>query len=213
MRAPTPTAAAEFAVPVRLQLRARVEEWSSRLLFQTERAVAAKRADLQALERGLGNPQHAIEAHIQRLDGLSERLDTGARNLLERRAQTVATWAARLRHPLQQVEDLKRHLVAEGRSLESGYRRTVDSAEARLKRLSDLLESYSYHGVLRRGFAVVTDAAGRWVGSSAEAEPGKALSVEFHDGKVAVTVDGAGAARSRPIKAEPSKPATQGKLF
>src|SRR5947209_2445200 len=44
MRAPTPTAAAEFAVPVRLQLLARLEESSSRLVQQAERAVAFKRS-------------------------------------------------------------------------------------------------------------------------------------------------------------------------
>jgi exodeoxyribonuclease VII large subunit len=215
VRAPTPTAAAEFAVPVRLQLLARVEECSSRLLFQIERSVAFKRGDLQALERGLGNPRHAIEAHIQRLDGLEERLDGARRNFLDRRGQTVATWAARLRHPLQQVEDMRRHLETQGRSLDAGFRRSIDSAHARLERLGDLLESYSYRGVLKRGFALVTDSAGHAVGSSKAVHPGAELVVEFHDGKVSVTTDGAKPAvpprRSTP--AEPPKSGPQGRLF
>jgi exodeoxyribonuclease VII large subunit len=214
VRAPTPTAAAEFAVPVRMQLLARVAECSSRLLFQIERSVAFKRSDLQALERGLGNPRHAIEAHIQRLDGLEERLDGARRNFLDRRGQTVATWAARLRHPLQQVQDMRRHLETQGRSLDAGFRRSVDSAQARFARLGDLLESYSYRGVLKRGFALVTDAAGHAVGSAKVAQPGADLAVEFHDGKVAVTVDAAkpmGARRQ--TQAETPKSAPQGRLF
>jgi exodeoxyribonuclease VII large subunit len=216
IRAPTPTAAAEFAVPVRLQLLARVEECSSRLLFQIERSVAFKRSDLQALERGLGNPRHAIEAHIQRLDGLEERLDGARRNYFERRVQNVATWGARLRHPLQQIQDLRRHLDTQGRSLDAGFRRSVDSAQARFQRLSDLLESYSYRGVLKRGFALVTDSAGHAVGSSKAVPPGAEVVMEFHDGKVGATIDDAegGAAQPRrPARADAPKSGPQGQLF
>jgi len=212
IRAPTPTAAAEFAVPVRLQLLARVEECGSRLLFQVERAVAFKRGDLVALERGLGNPRHAIEAHIQRLDGLEERLDGARRNYVDRRVQSVATLGARLRHPLQQVHDLKRHLETQGRALDAGFRRTADAAQARFQRWSDLLESYSYRGVLKRGFALVTDSAGLAIGSAGAAQPGAGVSIEFHDGKVAATVDGAAVARPKPVRAETPKPG-QGQLF
>jgi exodeoxyribonuclease VII large subunit len=214
MRAPTPTAAAEFAVPVRLQLLARVEDCSSRLLQQAERAVTFKHSQLQALERGLGNPRHAIEGHVQRLDGLAERLDGGLRNNLERRGQNVATWGARLRHPLQQVQDMRRHLDAQGRALDAGFRRSVDSAHARFQRWSDLLESYSYRGVLNRGFALVTDSNGHAIGASGEAVPGEGISIEFHDGKVAATVDGAaGTTRPRAARAAGPKAGPQGQLF
>jgi len=239
---------------VRLQLLARVEECSSRLLHQAERAVAFKRSALQALERGLGNPRHAIEAHVQRLDGLSERLDISLRGSLERRGQTLAalgaqlshprhaiealtqrltglserlqvssrgslerrsqmvtTLGARLRHPLQQVHDMRRHLENQGRALDAGFRRTVDAAHARFRRLGDLLESYSYRGVLERGFALVTNADGHAIGAAGEAKPGKAIAIEFHDGKVAATVEGA-TAKPKPARPEP-KAGSQGQLF
>ncbi len=254
-RAPTPTAAAEFAVPVRLQLLARVEEQSSRLLFQVERAIEFKRSGLQALERGLGNPRHAIEAHAQRLDGLDERLDGAWRNYAERRVQAVATWGARLRHPLQQIQDAQRHLEGlderlngawrnyverrvqgaatlssrlrhplqqiqdakrqlevQGRALDAGFKRSVDAAQARYQRLADLLESYSYRGVLKRGFVLVTDNAGHAVGSAKGAKPGEGIELEFHDGRVAARVDGEGAPKPRPVKIVLPKPG-QGQLF
>jgi exodeoxyribonuclease VII large subunit len=212
-RAPTPTAAAEFAVPVRLQLLARVEEQSARLIFQVERAIDFKRSGLQALERGLGNPRHAIEAHAQRLDGLDERLDGAWRNYAERRIQAVATWGARLRHPLQQIQDAKRHLETQGRALDAGFKRSVDAAQARYRRLADLLESYSYRGVLKRGFVLVTDSAGHAIGSAKDAKLGEGIGLEFHDGRVAATVDGDGVPKTRPaVRPAPLKPG-QGQLF
>jgi exodeoxyribonuclease VII large subunit len=216
IRAPTPTAAAEFAVPVRLQLLARVEECASRLLFQIERSVAFKRSDLQALERGLGNPRHAIEAHIQRLDGLEERLDGARRNFLERRGQSVATLGARLRHPLQQVKDFEGRIGLLGRALDAGFRRSVDSAQARFQRWSDLLESYSYRGVLKRGFVLVTDKTGHAVGSSQRLEGGDPVSLEFHDGKIEAIIDGGDAPVAKPRRTaaiDAPKPGPQGRLF
>jgi exodeoxyribonuclease VII large subunit len=55
---------------------------------------------------------------------------------------------------------------------------------------AQLLEALSYTGVLKRGFALVRDAGGSPVRSTASAQSGSALTVEFADGKVAVTVDG-----------------------
>lgn len=199
---------------MRLQLLARVEDCSSRLLQQAERSVAFKRSQLQALERGLGNPRHAIESHVQRLDGLAERLDGGLRNNLERRGQNVATWGARLRHPLQQVRDFEKRLEMLDRSLDAGFRRTVDAEKARFQRWSDLLESYSYRGVLSRGFALVTGPSGHAIGASGEVAPGDGISIEFHDGKVAATVDGAGASvRPRAARPAEQKAGPQGQLF
>jgi exodeoxyribonuclease VII large subunit len=213
-RAPTPTAAAEFAVPVRLQLVAKVEDCSARLAGQMDRAVAFKRSALQALERGLGNPRHAIEAQLQRLDGLTERLEGGARNVLDRRAHATANLGARLRHPLQQVKDAERRLAMLGPPLDAGLKRTLESAEARLHRWGDLLESYSYRGVLKRGFALVTDRAGHAIGGAAETAPGMKLGIRFHDGEVpaAVELTDAGT-RSRPPASRPSGPGDQGRLF
>jgi exodeoxyribonuclease VII large subunit len=189
-RAPTPTAAAEFAVPVRLQLLARVGEAASRLVFQIERGLELKRAPLQAFARGLGNPMHAIEAHVQRVDGLTERLDGARRNTLTRRVQELATAAAKLRHPQQQIDDLRRQLEAEGRALDIGFRRHAAAAADTLKRLSDLLESYSYRGVLKRGFALVSGVDGQSIAFAAALRPGQAIAIELQDGKVAATIGG-----------------------
>jgi exodeoxyribonuclease VII large subunit len=218
-RAPTPTAAAEFAVPERLLLLSRVADCGSRLLGRIENVVALKRSGMQALERGLGNPRHAIESHVQRLDGLEERLEAARRNGIDRRAQAVTGLGARLRHPLQQVRDLERHIAVQGRSLDSGFLRTVDAARARLQRWSDLLESYSYRGVLKRGFALVTDPAGQTIGSAESAVSASDVVIAFHDGRVGARIqeslpgDEAGTTRLQAAKRRGGKPETQGKLF
>jgi len=209
MRAPTPTAA-EFAVPVRLQLMARVEDCSSRLLLQPSvGGVQTQRAP--GVGAGLGNPRHA-----------SRRMSsgwTGCRNGWICRSAPASSAGARPWRPGAHgcaIRSSRCRICAAiskpGQALDAGFRRSVDSAHARFQRWGDLLESYSYRGVLKRGFALVTDSAGHAIGSSAEARPGEAVSIEFHDGKVAATVDGATvkpkAGRSTEAKAGP-----QGRLF
>src|SRR5579862_3458162 len=73
-RAPTPTAAAEMAVPVRLDLVADVAGKSARLAGSLARLFSERRLHLQGLARGLPDPQDLIGAAAQRLDDRSERL-------------------------------------------------------------------------------------------------------------------------------------------
>ena len=58
---------------------------------------------------------------------------------------------ARLRHPQQQIQDAQRRVEAQGRALDTAFKSARDAAQARFQRWGDLLESYSYRGVLKRG--------------------------------------------------------------
>lgn len=85
LRAPTPTAAAEKAVPVRLELLARVMENDRRLLAAAQRQIKHWQTHLAGLGRGLLHPGRTLENSLQKLDYLSTRLDTGLKNWLEKR--------------------------------------------------------------------------------------------------------------------------------
>src|SRR5262249_20906484 len=73
-RAPTPTAAAEIAVPVRAELAARVADLSARLIGAGQRSLESRRELLAALSRGLRHPRDVLLARAQRLDDLAARL-------------------------------------------------------------------------------------------------------------------------------------------
>src|SRR6185312_5789001 len=73
-RAPTPTAAAEMAVPVRLELIAALAGKAARLTSGLSRLFAERRLQLGGLARGLPDPQDLLGAAAQRLDDRTERL-------------------------------------------------------------------------------------------------------------------------------------------
>src|SRR5437764_4039827 len=73
-RAPTPTAAAEMAVPVRLDIVAELGGKAGRLAGGLARLLSERRLQLSGLARGLPDPQDLLGAAAQRLDDRTERL-------------------------------------------------------------------------------------------------------------------------------------------
>ena len=89
LRAPTPTGAAEKAVPMRLELLQHIERYSLRLSSALERTLAEKKLRVQALEKGLPNLMEIIHQFSQRVDDKSEQLQNAFKNLYGRYVDRV----------------------------------------------------------------------------------------------------------------------------
>src|SRR6187401_399982 len=96
-RAPTPTAAAEMAVPVRADLLAQTLDFGKRTMACMTRALREATTELAGLARGLGDPRRLIEEQQQRLDIAGERLINGPRRVIEVKQQLIAAEARALR--------------------------------------------------------------------------------------------------------------------
>jgi exodeoxyribonuclease VII large subunit len=200
-RAPTPTAAAEMAVPVRMELMAQVLDCGTRLVGAVNRTTNERRLRLEALARGLPKLPRMIEEARQRLDDWGDRLGNSLIVGLERRRTQVQRLAGRLVHPGQRIALERSRMVAESRALDAAAKVYLRERRRGLDHIAQLLDSYSYQRVLERGFALVHDRAGQAVVTVRALQPGMGLSLRFCDGEAAVTVDGGG----RPRKRSPSK--------
>ena len=221
-RAPTPTAAAEMAVPVRAELLTVVLDLGRRMVAGAGRMVEARRTLVEGLGRGLPDPVRLLEEKSQRLDDRAERLGNAVRNWLQGRNAELARMGAKLPHPRQQITLAKEKLKGRVRQLKSLRQKLLDpqrhgfnqlDAARRLARatgqllderrqtlgnLARVLESVSYQNVLARGFAVVRGPEGLIAGP-ADARPGLALDIEFvRDQHVAARVEGAGPGQGKP---------------
>ena len=135
-RAPTPTAAAEMAVPVRLELLAELRSLGGRLESGTTRLLAERRLRLDGLARGLPDPVGLIETAAQRLDDRAERLDLAMAGLLRDRAGRVTHAAARLKHPREQLAEAQRHLDIMSARLRPALDRAGERSAERLQALA-----------------------------------------------------------------------------
>ncbi len=209
-RAPTPTAAAEMAVPVRSDLVYTVLDLQRRIAGAWSRQLESHRRALVGAERGLRDPRELVAARAQRLDDLSERLATGLTVGIERRRGRYLEIAGGLRPATlgRRMAQDSQTLARLAADLQRAGRLVWDACRRRLEEQEKLLKTLSYHGVLERGFAVVREAGGSPLVSAAGAAPGTALDIEFHDGHVAATVgsDAGAPTKSAPKpKRKPSK--------
>ncbi|MBL6932596.1 MAG: exodeoxyribonuclease VII large subunit [Rhodospirillales bacterium] len=204
MRAPTPTAAAELAVPVRTELLAQVMDNGARLVNSINRTLSQYRTILEGLGRGLPNLRRVVEEASQRLDDWAERLGYSLRTGLQSRRARLA--AAALPKPKQRIDHARVRLDGQARALGQAAKGLISGHEQRLKQASALLESFSYQRVLERGFALVTDGAGKALGSAGDVKPGMGLAINFHDGRIGATASGKPVtSEGRTVKAQRKK--------
>ncbi len=211
-RAPTPTAAAEAAVPVRGELIAYVDDQGQRMRNCTRQALRHGRDRLRAAAGDLPRPLDLLAIARQRLDFASSNLAASLRHLGQQKRLRLATAAARL-SPNALRADLRHahtRLSPCAERLEPALRRVLTQRRDTVAGLGKLLDSYSYKGVLARGYALVLDGD-EIVRTPAQAEPGAALTVRVAEGEFGVTVTGAPPQRRKP---KPSvEPGEQESLF
>ena len=230
-RAPTPTAAAELAVPVRTELRAQVTDDGARLFGAMTRQLAGLNQQVTGLARGLPEPRRLLEVAMQRSDDWAERLHPAIARLLAEQRQRVGEAARQLVRPGDYVARKRKDLdavVQRGERLARIGQAIYRTRAQYLENAGKLLESYSYKGVLERGFVVVRDTAGAPVTAVDMLSPGDEISLAFKDeGRAAAVVSDVGSGgASRPAKTKPKakkKPAagrsgpssdgTQGRLL
>ncbi len=192
-RAPTPTAAAEMAVPVRADCLAAVLDLARRLIRAEARLVEGARVGLAGTARGLPRLQDLIALPRQRFDHVGE----GLTRALARAAEVKRARLSRVEAGLStrlirfRVADGKARLGQLGARVGMAEKRHLADLARRLEATGRLLDSYSYKGTLERGFAVVRAADGKPVRASAGHKKGEALDIEFaHDDRLGVVVDG-----------------------
>lgn len=232
VRAPTPTAAAEMAVPVRHELLIYLQDASRWMMQSLTRSITEKQSHILGLARGLPNPALLLATAEQRFDDYTLRLGDSLPRLIELRQQQMDGASRPLNPSILAFYDVifyrfslmasqlrlapiqKELEQAEVRTLESDSRlhiafiNGIATQEQRLAHLGALLESYHYTKVLERGFAIIRDHDNAVVSSANALESGKEYTVELKDGKKQVVVSGG---KRPPAKKSPK--AQQESLF
>jgi exodeoxyribonuclease VII large subunit len=217
-RAPTPTAAAEMAVPARADLLVDLAQREARLRGAALRLVRESQRALLLLERRLPDIPARVLDLRRRLDEAEDALPGALVRFVQGRREALAPLI--VPHPREGIA-ARRHALAllDGKRIalfarEVQKRRAARALAAfspapvsallrekaaRLAGLSARLEAGSYQSVLARGFALVRDAEGQPLTRAAAVTPGAKLSIAFADGAIGATAEG----EKRPRKPTP----------
>ena len=235
-RAPTPTAAAELAVPVRLDLLAWLDGQGARLSHALSRSLGDRRQRLRDLSRALPRPETLLDGPRQRLDALTDALPAALTRSVQLRRVRLYEQSGILRPALLRsavsghrralrdlsarlnVAAIRRDIARKRADTQSLARRLSDAGQRQTMRWRDridglerLMSSMSYKATLRRGYAVV-HGPDTVVTSRAEAQQAAALEIEFADGRLPVSTTGPTRGKPASGKAKPETPG-QGSLF
>ena len=165
-RAPTPTGAAEFAVPVKAELNAQILMLDSRCIHAMTRYIGGLKQMFEAISRGVPNLSQILADHRQRFD---ERIE-------------------RLKNAVKILADMKKRDFF-GLGLKPYYiQNIIEKKKTMMAHLSQRLEAASVEQVLKRGFAWVTDRHFKTVYDASAAKRAGELNVRFVDGIVKTKV-------------------------
>jgi exodeoxyribonuclease VII large subunit len=203
-RAPTPTAAAERAVPVRSELVVVVRSFGVRGATTLRRTLEARRGRFAASARGLPRRDSILALPRQRLDTAGHKLPRALLANAVAHRSGLGKAGARLRPHLvaRAASDGRNKLIRIERDRGRALHVLMDRARRRLDNQAKLLSTLGYHNVLARGFTLVRAADGTMLRKASEVKPGAALDIEFADGHVGVHAD----TRERPAESPAEEP-------
>lgn len=159
-RAPTPTGAAEFAVPVKSELQSNLNNLDARLKNGIIRYFTEKQNMLTGLARGIPNLSQILQEATQKFDDRIERLHNAFTNFIKTKSGQI------------EICGLKPFYI----------KNIVEKKSEFLNNLSLRLSAVSVDAVLKRGFAWVKGDKGQTIYNVAEAKQTDNLEIRFVDG-------------------------------
>ncbi|HEY2782043.1 MAG TPA: exodeoxyribonuclease VII large subunit [Steroidobacteraceae bacterium] len=193
IRAPTPSAAAELAVPDGEEWRASLRRLAQRLQRGLRRRVEAQRERLRWLvgRAALVSPTARLAQQTQRLDDLEQRLSRALRQILADRRTLLGERRSRLWQlsPAARLRSAAARQAALYARLRAAALARLHLARERFSPLVRTLNAVSPLATLERGYAIVSRADGGILRNAADAPPGSLIEARLAQGKIRAKVE------------------------
>lgn len=212
-RAPTPTAAAEIAVPVRHEWIVTLGEWQSRLNRSMHLRLTHAAEQVHHLSRALPTPMQLFDARLQRLDDWSERLAAILPRRVERLKEQLSQLETRLSGPfmLRRITQHEEALNQLYQRLNRATRQRLDHKRQALQLQEKLLHSLNYQQTLKRGFVLIKGPDNKLITDAEHAKNQTELQLVFADGTIKAKPKNAAASTAK--KSAPKARPKQETLF
>lgn len=184
LRAPTPTGAAEMAVPVRSELLTVIQDNQSRIQQSTRRFIEDHKRTLQNNTRILDNPMRMMDTVTQRYDTIAHRVDSGFDNTLTKLNLNLVNLTGRLKTPQSVLDTSTIHLRNFKDRLATIKPNLISKHVDRLATADRMLETLSYKSILGRGYAVLKDTDGNILKTTENVKQTHDITADMVDGSI-----------------------------
>jgi exodeoxyribonuclease VII large subunit len=193
LRAPTPSQAAELAVPDQREWLKRFAHLEQQIVVCTRQHLAKERRHLATLAHRLQrcNPSVQLRERAQRLDELEARLRRSLERRIETRKLRLARLATAVAHasPAHRLTRTRERWRTAHGDLRRALLQQVERTQQRFKRASRALQSLSPLATLERGYAIVTSRDGKVLTDANAVQRGASIDVRLARGGLGATVD------------------------
>lgn len=188
LRAPTPTGAAEIAVPSQIELIEKIAQQKHSLTRAMNEKIVSHQQHLSRINQSYAfrYPENLIKQKEQELDKLSERLNRALTQLTMRQQEKYAHMNARLlnQHPKRQFEQSKTDLSQLMRRQNQSMTQLFDQKANQLSTVLEKLSLLNPLEIMKRGFAIPYTAEGNIIRSTDEVQRQNKISVTLNDGVI-----------------------------
>lgn len=192
VRAATPTAAAELAVPRLDQVLVDLKTSQNRIISATYQVIQADQLRLKRLQQStvFTSPQRIYETFSQRLDLLTQRLNNQAAKITGKRKERFVDLKMRLRlvAPTHTIKEQQQRLSTLHGRMNRATTQNLKNIQQHYQMLVGSLDHLSPLKILSRGYTYTTDEQGHFVKRVADLDS-QTIDVHFSDGTVNASIN------------------------
>lgn len=193
LRAPTPTAAAEMAVPSKVDVEEHIRNLTARLYKMTQLTMSQKKESLQIIRGSyaLHYPKHLINEKEQYVDRLQDDMMTSIHTLIKQQQYTYHHLITRLQHnhPEARVQQTKKEISHSQQALIKTIQLKLQQIEGKLTANIEKLMILNPLQTMHRGFSVTYDQSSHLIKSVDQVNLEDQVTVQLTDGSFLCTVD------------------------
>ncbi len=188
LRAPTPTAAAELAVPSQLELKQHIDQVTAHLTKALQLQLAKKKETLQQMRNSYAfhYPKHALNENQQKVDRLTESMSNLVQTMLHRKKQQYQELSSRvqLNHPGNRINVVEQNMQQYKRRLNERMTHILQQSEQKLANNIDKLTLLNPLHIMQRGFSVAYNEERQIIKSVAKIKNNDYVSIQVTDGTI-----------------------------
>lgn len=186
LRAPTPTGAAELAVPSQVELMDKIQGFKRSLTKIMTQNITQAETHLNRMKRAYAfrYPEQLVVQKEQELDKLVERVEKGFNQVTADKQRSLRVIEQRLlnQHPRELLEQMKKELKQITKQQRNAMKQIVERKSVTFANMIDKLSLLNPLETMKRGYAIPYAANGQIIRSIAAVDSNEDISVQLADG-------------------------------